>query len=414
MVGGVHTVSAAAFRLAGDGPNRLTGRGPKGIGAGRRPGRRRRPAGCRRPAGRPAGRRPSCRPGRRPRHPTGRRPPSGREARRGSPWGRTASLALLGLAAIVRAVTPAFVRPGGRLGRPRTCQGRPRPQAGSVWHHAVPLGSSPWCPASMAASRARSAGERVASAAASFTSGSPWSAADGPRAVPPWSIPSPSLPWSASRLEVCGGGVGEVASGVPSFAFSAWLVQTLVQTGGGVGVSALLLSLASWVPLLDKLGVGGSSPLSPTNVRCLSRKVCVDVVFAIWMQVDRISGQNPALAATRGGRRDPPWSSASKEEGPRRRNQEATKRQFLSQEQALRLAVGKDRTAGAAEERQGDGPLRQIPQGCLDQSAGDYRQPALGIGRRCPTLLGPGFNLQLTAQERIEHHQWIALRVPAF
>ena len=70
--------------------------------------------------------------------------------------------------------------------------------------------SSPWFPVSMTASRSRSAGERLATAAASTASGSPWS------------IPSPSSRCPASR----------------SFAFSGSLVQTLVQTGKGVGVSA--------------------------------------------------------------------------------------------------------------------------------------------------------------------------------
>jgi len=130
---------------------------------------------------------------------------------------------------------------------------------------------TPWCPVSIAASRARSAGDRFASAAASFTSGSPWSAVDDPRAAPPWSIPSPSSPWSASGAGACGGDAGEVAFRVPALSFSGSLVQTLVQTGEGVGVSPCGLSLAFGVPLLDKLGVGGSSPLSPT--RCKFRRI---------------------------------------------------------------------------------------------------------------------------------------------
>jgi len=52
--------------------------------------------------------------------------------------------------------------------------------------------------------------------------------------------------------------------------FSASLVQTLVQTAGGVAVSPLLVSLTIPVPVLDKLGVTGSSPVSPTLRRPLS------------------------------------------------------------------------------------------------------------------------------------------------
>jgi len=89
----------------------------------------------------------------------------------------------------------------------------------------------------MAASRARSASERVSKAAASFASGAPVSA------------PSPSLPRSAE-------------SGVPAFAFSALLVQAAVQAAEGVGVSGLLSPLASVPLLLPKLDVAGSNPVS--------------------------------------------------------------------------------------------------------------------------------------------------------
>jgi hypothetical protein len=94
---------------------------------------------------------------------------------------------------------------------------------------------------SIAASFARSADERVSRAAASLASVSLWSAA-----------------------AACGGVPSEAASRASAFAFSGSLVQTLVQTGKGVGVSACWFPLASCVPLLDKLGVGSSSLLPPT------------------------------------------------------------------------------------------------------------------------------------------------------
>ena len=122
--------------------------------------------------------------------------------------------------------------------------------------------SLPWpcvaVPVRIAASRARSAGERVSRAAASSASPAPGEAAAE-------AVPSPSVPWWASV--------------VPAFAFSAWLVQTLVQTAGGVDASSLPASLASLVPLLDKLGVGGSSPLAPTRKGSLTAMLSGPFVF---------------------------------------------------------------------------------------------------------------------------------------
>ena len=111
------------------------------------------------------------------------------------------------------------------------------------------------CPASIAASRCRSSGESLPSSAASRASGSPWS------------VPSLSLLWSALRLpSACGDVASEAASRVPALSFSGSLVQTLVQTGEGVGVSALLLSLATAALLLPKLVVAGSIPVSRSFV----------------------------------------------------------------------------------------------------------------------------------------------------
>ena len=126
---------------------------------------------------------------------------------------------------------------------------------GRVRNHALPPSPLDWCPASIPASRARSAGERVNRAATSFASGSPWSAADDPRAAPPWSIPSPSPGPPSDR---------------PAFTFSPSLVQTLVQTAKGVAASPLPAPSADGDPLLDKLEVTGSSPVTPTPKRPLS------------------------------------------------------------------------------------------------------------------------------------------------
>ena len=82
---------------------------------------------------------------------------------------------------------------------------------------------------SIAASFARSAGERVSRAAASFTSGSAWSAVDDPRAV------TSACPWCWTF-------------GVPAFAFSGSLVQTLVQTGEGVGIMSCGVTSSDGVP----------------------------------------------------------------------------------------------------------------------------------------------------------------------
>ena len=106
----------------------------------------------------------------------------------------------------------------------------------------------------------RSAGESVTRAAAIAASGS---------AVPAGApVPSPSSPWSALPVPAVPMGAAPSAVGipprVPALSFSGVLVQTLVQTGEGVAVSPCGLSLASCVPLLDKLGVTGSSPVSPT------------------------------------------------------------------------------------------------------------------------------------------------------
>ena len=63
-----------------------------------------------------------------------------------------------------------------------------------------------------------------------------------------WSIPSPSSSWWASR--------------VAAFAFSGVLVQAAVQAAGAVGVSPCGLSLTTVSPLLPKLEVAGSTPVS--------------------------------------------------------------------------------------------------------------------------------------------------------
>ncbi len=91
------------------------------------------------------------------------------------------------------------------------------------------------CP-SMAASRARSAGESVSRAAASFASGSPG--------------PVPSL-----------GPLCPASEGM-AFAVSLSLVQTLVQTAEGVGASPLSVSLTTATLTLPKLDVAGSNPVS--------------------------------------------------------------------------------------------------------------------------------------------------------
>ena len=59
------------------------------------------------------------------------------------------------------------------------------------------------------------------------------------------------------------------ASGVSALSFSGSLVQTLVQTGGSVGVSPCGLSLTTVSLLLPKLDVAGSSPVSRSE-----RKYC--------------------------------------------------------------------------------------------------------------------------------------------
>ena len=51
-------------------------------------------------------------------------------------------------------------------------------------------------------------------------------------------------------------------SAVSALSFSGSLVQTLVQTGEGVGVSPLSVSLATVRLLLPKLEVAGSNPVS--------------------------------------------------------------------------------------------------------------------------------------------------------
>src|SRR5262249_35033258 len=94
----------------------------------------------------------------------------------------------------------------------------------TVCHRLPPHGFGPPCPAcfptSTSASRARSAGASASSAAASAAT------------------------WSA-------------CSGLPS------AVQTGVQTDEESSASPLLGSLASDAPLLDTLGVTGSSPVAP-------------------------------------------------------------------------------------------------------------------------------------------------------
>jgi hypothetical protein len=100
-------------------------------------------------------------------------------------------------------------------------------------------------------------GESLATAAASSASGSPWS------------IPSPSLPWSALRVPAVFVGAMPAAIGITpiasAFAFPGSLVQTLVQTGAGLGASPLPSPVAT-VGLLDGIQkVRGSSPLSSTH-----------------------------------------------------------------------------------------------------------------------------------------------------
>ncbi len=80
------------------------------------------------------------------------------------------------------------------------------------------------CPKSMAASRARSSGDSSSRAAAS-------------------------------------------ASTVPAFAVPSPLVQPAVQRSAVLAISPLPISLVSDPPLLDTLGVTGSSPVAPTDRR---------------------------------------------------------------------------------------------------------------------------------------------------
>ncbi len=82
----------------------------------------------------------------------------------------------------------------------------------------------------MAASRARSTGESLASSAASFASESPWSAAASPS-------PCSRLPVAGAMAD-CGDGRGRVQSGPSPLPFSGLLVQTLVQIGEGVGATS--------------------------------------------------------------------------------------------------------------------------------------------------------------------------------
>ncbi len=105
--------------------------------------------------------------------------------------------------------------------------------------------ASPWCPVSMAASRSRSAGERLSTAAASFASGS----ASAASSSVPWSASSrsPILPWSASSAS--------------AFAFSRLLVQTLVQTGEVVAVGLVALRVATHRRLTVDPKVAGSIPV---------------------------------------------------------------------------------------------------------------------------------------------------------
>ena len=99
-----------------------------------------------------------------------------------------------------------------------------------------------YCPASMTASRCRSSWESLPSSAASRVSGLSWSIA---------AVPSGSLWFPVSRAS--------------PFVFSGSLVQTLVQTGKGVGVSALLLSLATGCPHIRNAEVGSSTLLRPLH-----------------------------------------------------------------------------------------------------------------------------------------------------
>ena len=95
------------------------------------------------------------------------------------------------------------------------------------------------CPASRAANFARSAGERVSRASASDSSEASAGLAVAPSPCPWWPA------GSASALS-----------------FSGLLVQTLVQTGAGVGVSPLSAPLTTHPRLLPKLDVAGPNPVS--------------------------------------------------------------------------------------------------------------------------------------------------------
>ena len=55
------------------------------------------------------------------------------------------------------------------------------------------------------------------------------------------------------------------ASTVPALAVSASLVQAVVQAEGTLSVSPFAVALATGSPLLDTLGVTGSSPVAPTH-----------------------------------------------------------------------------------------------------------------------------------------------------